>query len=188
MLNAGIPGDRDGFRRLYETHGAALYRLLYRLSRSAHDAEDLLQETLTTVWRKRDQFRGEGSLEGWLKRVAYRTYLNARPRLSRSRRLAVLEDAAPAPGAPPDAVVAESEARDDLAARLRRAVDQMPASRREAFLLFRYEGLSCAEVARVLGTTPKAVELRVAKATRALSERFADLRNGSGRAGKAVGS
>src|SRR5689334_13560010 len=85
MPPTGIPSDREGFRRLFDELKDPMYRFLYRLSRDAHDAEDLLQETFTTLWRKRDQFRGEGSLPGYVRQIGYRTFLNARTRLSRRR-------------------------------------------------------------------------------------------------------
>ena len=37
-----------------------------------HAAEDLVQETFVTVLRRLGTFRGEGSLAGWLYRIAYR--------------------------------------------------------------------------------------------------------------------
>ena len=55
------------------------------LTGNRHDAEDLLQDTFARLWRKRDQFRGDGSLEGYVRRISYRVFLNARSRLSRGR-------------------------------------------------------------------------------------------------------
>ncbi len=57
---------------LFETHRAAVHRFLTRLARNAHDADELLQETFVLVWRKRAQFRGDGSVGGYLRQIAYR--------------------------------------------------------------------------------------------------------------------
>lgn len=176
MVGKGISDDRDAFRRLFEAHREAVFRLLYRLAGDRHDAEDLLQETFARLWDRRGQFQGNGSLEGYLRRIAFRVYLNARPRLRRVR--------APLPLAaePADdrAGPAERASREDLQrfllAHVRRVVDELPDSWREPFLLFRYEGLKCREIADVLGLTPKAVELRVTRALQRVAARLEDLR------------
>lgn len=168
--------DREGFRRLFEAHRVAVHRMLARLCRDADRADDLLQETFATLWRKRDQFRGEGSLEGYVRRIAYRTFLNARPRLERARR----ETGLPVEPAAHDGDVGEVDGRLDRDAALgavRRAVDALPDAWREPFVLFRYEGLSCREVADVLDLTPKAVELRLRRALEAVAARVLPLKD-----------
>ena len=85
MEGRTIETSRIEFREAFESHRDAVYRLLVRLARNPHDAEDLLQETYLTFWRKRAQYRGDGSLAGYLKRIAYRTFLNARSRIAARR-------------------------------------------------------------------------------------------------------
>ncbi|MCC7137945.1 MAG: RNA polymerase sigma factor [Planctomycetes bacterium] len=162
--------DREGFRRLFEAHRTAVHRLLARLCRDADRAEDLLQETFATLWRKRDQFRGEGSLEGYVRRIAYRTFLNARTRIERARRETGLS-AEPTAREGDVGAVGDRVDRDATLAAVRRAVDALPDAWREPFVLFRYEGLSCRDVAEMLDLTPKAVELRLRRALEAVTAR-----------------
>jgi RNA polymerase sigma-70 factor (ECF subfamily) len=180
MTSPEIPGDRDGFRRVFEAHRDAVHRFLHRLAGNGDDAEDLLQETFTLLWRKRHQFRGEGSLEGYLRQIAYRSYLNARPRLQRGRAMQAIDAGAgsdvAASADAPDESAAQVETRRLLLSRVRRAVDALPDSWREPFVLFRYEGLTSGEVAQTMGLTTKAVEMRLAKATKDLAARLADLK------------
>jgi RNA polymerase sigma factor (sigma-70 family) len=180
MASPAIPDDRDGFRTLYEAHGDSMFRLLYRLTRNAHDAEDLVQETFTRLWRKRSQFRGEGSLEGYVRRVAYRTFLNARTRLARVRSTAPLVDGQAASRDASPLSAAEQADRRDLLDRVRRVVEGLPDSWREPFVLFRYGGLTCAQVAETMGISPKAVEIRVSRALRAVSKELGALRFSGG--------
>ena len=44
-------GDRDAFRRLYEEHRERIYRMAYRYTRSAEDAEDVMQETFIKAFK-----------------------------------------------------------------------------------------------------------------------------------------
>jgi RNA polymerase sigma factor (sigma-70 family) len=181
MPSPAIPDDRDGFRRLYEVHGEAVFRLLYRLTRNAHDAEDLVQDTFTRAWTKRRQFRGDGSVEGYLRKIAYRTYLNARIRLGRARSAASLFDAdLPHHDDNPSAMAERSLDRRHLLDRVRAAVDVLPASWREPFVLFRYEGLTCAEVGEMLGISTKAAEIRVARALHSIGASLDGLRHSYG--------
>jgi len=177
MVGNALSGDRDEFRRVFEAHGDSVFRYLYRLAGNRHDAEDLLQETFSRLWRKRDQFRGDGSLAGYVRRIAYRTFLNARTRLDRVRANQPIDHVEPEDGA---SGPADTACRDDLKAFLlaevRRAVDDLPESSREPFVLFRYEGLSLKEIAETMDITPKAVELRIARALKRVAECVRDLK------------
>ncbi len=185
MADRAFPGDgedpvdlRDAadFRRLFEEHRNTVFRFLYRLAGDRHDAEDLVQDTFVRLWRKRDQFRGDGSMEGYLRRIAYRTFLNARARLSRPR-VPNVEEHEPVDGNPdPSESASRSELKSFLLAHVRRAVDELPSSWREPFVLFRYEGLKLKEIAETLGITPKAAEIRVARALGRVATTLRELR------------
>jgi len=171
-------GERGEFHRLFDTHADGVFRYLYRLARNRHDAEDLLQETFVRLWRKRGQFRGDGCLAGYVHRVAYRTFLNARARLAK-RNGSLPIDRCPEP-ADGSRGPAERASRADfehfLLARVRDAVDELPDSLREPFVMFRYEGLPLKEIGAILGISTKATENRVARALRRVADRVADLK------------
>jgi RNA polymerase sigma-70 factor (ECF subfamily) len=176
MADGALPGDGDDFRQLFDEHRDTVFRFLYRLAGNRHDAEDLAQETFVRLWRKRDQFRGDGSVEGYLRRIAYRTFLNARARLSRPRGPHV-EEHEPVDSSPdPSESASRSELKSFLLAHVRRAVDGLPPSWREPFVLFRYEGLKLKQIADALGITPKAAEIRVARALERVAAELRDLR------------
>ena len=167
----------DSFDQLFHTHREAVFRFLWRLSRNAADAEDLLQETFLTAWRKRDQFDGRGSVSGWLRKTAFRTYLNEREKRERRRRL-VAESGPPdrgsssqvAPSADTD--VARADAQAFLKARVEEALAALPHNARESFVLFRYESMTCAEIGVLIGAPAKTVETRVRRATEQLARRL----------------
>lgn len=167
---------------MFEEHREPLYRFLYRLTRNACDAEDLLQETFLVVWQKREQFEGRGSLAGYLRRTAYRRFLNVRERDQRRAALAPTvvggEGAEAAPR--PDAENGEAERNEVvgfLVARVQEALEGLPAAAREAFVLFRYEGLTCAEIADAVDAPVKTIETRLARATHLLAQRLRPYRH-----------
>lgn len=162
-------GERE-FRALFEAERDRLLRFLCHLTGNVSDAEDLVQETFVAVWRKRDQFEGRGSAAGYLRRTAFHLFLNARQKQDRRDALAPRSHEEPA--CTPVTDLDEREAREALVARVRSAVDALPDGPREAFVLFRFEGHSCAEIAEITGAPRKTVESRLARAVQILSERL----------------
>lgn len=171
-------GDR-GFRETFHAHRDAVHAFLFRLTRHSADAEDLLQETFLAVWRSGGRFEGRGSALGYLRRTAFRLYLNER---EKRRRRAALDAAKAPPGAepqspPPDGEVARRDALAFLAARVEEALAALPDEPREAFVLFRFEGMTCAEIGEAMGVPAKTVETRVRRATGLLAERLRPYRD-----------
>jgi RNA polymerase sigma-70 factor (ECF subfamily) len=164
--------ERPEFRVLFEEQRDPLFRFLLRLTRNAADAEDLLQETFLTAWRKRALYDGRGSAEGFLRSTAYRLFLNQH---ELRRRRDALAPRAPDGGEPAHEPGREREREETLgflAQRVRAALEELPEPTRTAFVLFRYEGLSCAEVAEAQGAPLKTTETRIARATQLLAEKL----------------
>ncbi len=164
------------FREVFMAHREAVYRFAWRLTGRSHDAEDLTQETFVTFWRKRDQFRGEGSLAGYLRRIAWRTFLNSRARLSARHPPRPIEEA-PEPAAAEEAGAETRDAREYLRRRVMEALESLPDMVRETFLLFRFEGMKVAEVAEVTGAPVKTVESRLKRAHEVLAARLSRYRD-----------
>ena len=63
-------GDSEAFRALVERHGRAVYRLAYRMTGSAQDAEDVVQETFLKAYRQLTRFESRANFGTWLHRIA----------------------------------------------------------------------------------------------------------------------
>lgn len=172
--------ERAEFRILFDEQREPLFRFLLRLTRNPTDAEDLLQETFLTVWRKRELFEGRGSAAGFLRRTAYRLFLNQSELSARRTSLAPQAGELPRTDEEPqgESLAAErAETISFLVQRVRAALDELPEPTRTAFVLFRYAGLSCAEVAATQGAPQKTVETRIARATQLLAEKLRPYRH-----------
>ena len=123
--------------RLLDEHGSRILRLAYSYLHSMQDAEDVLQDTLIQYITARPVLESPEHEKAWLLRVAANLSKN-RIDYNRVRRTDELSETLAA------------EEREDLSF-VWEAVKQRPEAQRAAIHLFYHEGLSTAEIARVLG-------------------------------------
>jgi RNA polymerase sigma-70 factor (ECF subfamily) len=147
-------GDRAAFAAIVAALQAPGLRLADRTLNDRAAAEDVVQVALTRVWQLADQYQpGRGSVEGWFRRIVLNLCLDQRRRQRPQLPIETAHDlASDAPD--PLAAALASDARARLAA----AMAQLRPRQRAALALFHGDGLSMAEIAEVLETTPKAVE------------------------------
>ncbi len=69
--------NRDRFTGEAERFGRELLAHCYRMVGSAHDAEDLVQETYLRAWRSYSGFEGRASIRSWLCKIATNVCLTA---------------------------------------------------------------------------------------------------------------
>lgn len=62
-------GDRLAQQQFYEHFKGKMFGVCLRYANNRQDAEDVLQDGFIKVFRDLHQYRGEGSLEGWVRRV-----------------------------------------------------------------------------------------------------------------------
>ena len=73
LIEGCIRGDRKMQRELYERFAPKMYGVCLRYASNAEEAEDILQEGFIKVFRKITSYRGEGSFEGWIRRIFVNT-------------------------------------------------------------------------------------------------------------------
>jgi RNA polymerase sigma factor (sigma-70 family) len=88
------------WEQVVRDHSARVYRLAYRLSGNAQDAEDLTQETFVRVFRSLASY-APGTFEGWLHRITTNLFLDMVRRRQRIRFDALPEDTERLPGTAP---------------------------------------------------------------------------------------
>jgi RNA polymerase sigma factor (sigma-70 family) len=73
LIEGSIRGDRKMQQELYNRFASRMYGVCLRYATNAEEAEDILQEGFIKVFRKITSFRGEGSFEGWIRRIFVNT-------------------------------------------------------------------------------------------------------------------
>jgi RNA polymerase sigma-70 factor (ECF subfamily) len=146
-------------------HGDRVYRLAYRLTGNAHDAEDLTQETFIRVFRSLASYK-PGTFEGWLHRITTNLFLDMARRRSRVRMEGLPEDTDRIVGddPSPEQVYSDTHLDPDLQA----ALDELPPEFRAAVVLCDVEGLSYEEIGATLGVKLGTVRSRIHRGRQAL--------------------
>ena len=73
LIEGCIREDRKMQYELYERFSPKMYGVCLRYAANAEEAEDILQEGFIKVFKKISSFRGEGSFEGWIRRIFVNT-------------------------------------------------------------------------------------------------------------------
>lgn len=162
-------GDADAFERVYRAYVVALCRLADSYVRSRDAAEDIVQDLFTWLWANRHGFHPEHGLRAYLFGAVRNRALNAlRDEATASRVTLVQSSSATSVSAAADAELMAS----DLETAIQAAVEGMPPRCRQVFVLLRTQALTYAEVAIILGISPKTVEVHMSRALAILRARL----------------
>lgn len=158
-------GDEVALGALMERWERPVKSVIARLVLNASEAEELAQETFVRVWQQREKFRAGAEFRPWVFAIAVNLARN-RLRWWRRRPTVALDEWSETEGAGSGEKGEGAGALEaaERAAAVRDAIAALPVELREAIVLFEYEQLSQAEIAAVVGATPKAVETRIHRA------------------------
>lgn len=76
LVKQCLQGKHPAQKQLYEHYAPKMFGVCYRYAQSREEAEDFLQEAFITVFRKLQQWKGEGELGAWIRRIVVNTSLN----------------------------------------------------------------------------------------------------------------
>jgi RNA polymerase sigma-70 factor (ECF subfamily) len=157
-VGLALAGDRDGAAYLLEKYQMDVYNLSLRIVGNAADAEDVAQETLLAALQRLATYRRDEPFGPWVRAIARNRSIDLVRRRGR----------APAPE-PPSSQNVEQVALDRIeAARVREALDRLPARERALLVLRYWEDQPAEAIARSLGMTEGAVRVALLRARRAL--------------------
>ena len=174
-------GEEAAFGELYDELAPRLFRFALRWTGNRSAAEDAVQQTLLQIHCASHRFVRGGAVLPWAYAIARRLLIDLGRRGAREARLdddVSQEEAVATPSAD------EALHWKRVGAEARRELAVLPAAWREPFELVKFEGLSVAEAAEVLGITRGMVKIRTHRATAALRKAMARrLRSRAERAG-----
>jgi RNA polymerase sigma-70 factor, ECF subfamily len=169
LLRQVAAGDRTAFKELYLIYHRRLARFLMRMT-SRHDLiEEVINDTLWTVWLKAGDFRGDSLVSTWIVGITYRRALKALRRHATARPMLV-EDVAVAPD-----VQLEAENREWLGL----ALAELPLEQRMVMEFSYLMGHSCEEIAQIMQCPVNTVKTRMFHAREKLRRSLPRLAGGN---------
>jgi RNA polymerase sigma-70 factor (ECF subfamily) len=165
--------DQPGaFEELVERYQHRLVAVMMHLVGNAEEAEDLAQEVFLRVYRARKKYRPRSKFSTWLFTIANNLALNSIR--ARQRRPVVplrARESGPLGPRPQEQLVhdpgtgpMQKVQKEELAERIRAALDTLNERQRMAVVLNKFEDMNYAEIAEVMGLTTKAVKSLLSRA------------------------
>lgn len=170
LVKALQQGDAKAQRHLYDKYSARFLAVCVRYIGDSMEAEDVMIEGFMKIFERIGQYRGEGSFEGWMRRLI----TNEALMYLRSRRQIAVEL---------DAPEAQSAANLDWAdaalevEELMALIAQLPTGYRTVFNLYAIEGYTHAEIAEQLNITESTSKSQLHRARALLQEMLQNLEN-----------
>ena len=164
MIEGCRRGDAAARRELYERLGGLMYGVCCRYIRDRELARDLLHDGFITLYTKIGEFRGEGSFEGWCRRIFVNTalgHLRKNNPLNRPEEIGVN-----APLSDRQVSALERLSAQELFA----CIDDLPDGYRTILNLYAVEGYSHREVAEIMHISENTSRSQYSRARMKLQE------------------
>jgi RNA polymerase sigma-70 factor (ECF subfamily) len=184
LLARAAAGDASALGALMTQYSALVYRLAYGITRSAPDAEEVVQDVFLQIINKGAGFEGRAALGSWIYRITTNLSLNKRRGKRRELETSLdellptyLDDGHRAGdraflvadwSSTPERELLSGESRRLIEA----AIDRLPEHYRAVLVLRDVEGLANEEVAQIVGDNVAAVKTRLHRARMALREQL----------------
>lgn len=162
-------GDRRAQRELYEALSRKMMGVCLRYVNDRETARDLLQDGFIKVFTSIDSYSGNGSFEGWMRKI----FVNCA--LEYLRKSDVLREAADLDHSAELITPGSSAVSDMSAAELMKLIQELPAGFRTVFNLFAVEGYSHKEISDMLDITESTSRSQYTRAKQLLQHKINEL-------------
>jgi len=162
-------GDEKAFTEIYERYHSLLFIYAHKKLHNKQEAQDIIQEVLTTLWKKRFDFSLQISLTSYLFTSVRNKALDLfSHKKVEARYFASLQNFIEDSGIHTDFLIREN----DLKNLIEKEIDALPPRMREVFLLSRKNRLSHKEIAGIMDISEQTVSTQIKKALRILRVRL----------------
>ena len=153
LIQGCLKRDKSAQKHLYETYSSKMYGLCYRYIKDPMEAEDVLVTAFMKVFDKIDQFKSEGSFEGWIRKIVVNESLT---HLRRNRSMYLETELEQADREPDYDRLSDHLETEDLL----NIIQELPAGYRIVFNMYAIDGYSHKEIAEQLGISVSGMKSR----------------------------
>jgi RNA polymerase sigma factor (sigma-70 family) len=171
IIRGCIKDDALCQKSLFNRYAPTLLGICNRYARNKEDAEDILQDSFIKIFKKISQFKGEGSFEGWMRRVVVNTALKKYTVSRYTKEFSVEDVKEPKLLINIDVPAFNHLSEKDLLA----LVNNLPDGYRLIFNLYVIEGYQHDEIADMLGIQAGTSRSQLVKARQLLQKEIIHL-------------
>lgn len=170
LIAACRKGDSTAQRDIYDKYASLMFAVCRRYVEQLDAAEDILICGFTKAFQKIDQFKGEGSFEGWLRRIMVNESLS---HLRKTKSMYVEVEIEKAEREPDYGQLSSQLEVEDL----QKLIDQLPSGYRTVFNLYAIEGFSHKEISERLKISENTSKSQLSRARRHLQKLLIEAEN-----------
>lgn len=159
-------GDRKAQEQLYKQFASKMLGVCMRYATDRMEAEDMLQNGFIKVFQKLNDFRGDGSFEGWMRRIMVHCSIEYYRKHHKLLKVVDMEEERIEQSVNPSAV-ANLDAKDLMA-----LIQQLSPGYRMVFNLYAIEGYSHKEIGEMMGISEGASKSQLSRARAILKEQI----------------
>ena len=156
--------DAKAQGELYKRYDRILFAICLRYSPNYAEAEDNLQDSFLTIFKKIEQYNAKGSFEGWMKRIAVNTVLQ---KYRKQRSFEIVDE-----GQIQDEEDVEVETDEIPLDFLLKIVQELPDRYRLVFSMYVMDGYQHKEIAEMLGISDGTSKSNLARARMILQKKI----------------
>ncbi len=157
LIKGCLRRDGSAQKQLYETYSSKMYGLCYRYVKDPMEAEDILVISFMKVFDKIEQFKSEGSFEGWIRRIVINEALTC---LRRQRSMYLEAELESVDHDPNYKSLSDHLEAEDLM----HLINEMPTGYRIVFNMYAIDGYSHKEIAESLGISENTSKSQLSRA------------------------
>lgn len=164
-------GDAQAFKSLYQRYRTSLYNYLVRQCGNKTTADELFQDSWTSLIKARETYRESARFSTYLYRIAHNKLIDHYRRNSKVALDSYEEhNIEPTTHSPEDTVIAQQQHDKFI-----QILEQLPEAQREVFLLKEETGLNLEDIARITGSQLEAIKSRLRYAVKRLKTGMEEL-------------
>lgn len=171
LIESCIKGDRASQKALYDRLASRMFPLCMRYVGDRVLAEDVLQDGFVTLFTRLEDYKGDGSFEGWARRVFVTTALMS---LRKKDALKMSDELDTARGMKADTV---SQIQSIGYKEIMELVMSLPPGFRTVFNMYAIEGYSHKEIGEILGISETTSRTQLSRARALLQNRIKEREN-----------
>lgn len=171
LIESCIKGDRAAQKVIYDRLAPRMFPVCIRYVGDRELAQDILQDGFVTLFTRLDTYKGEGSFEGWARKIFVTTALME---LRRKDALKMSEDLETVRGMKTETT---TQLQNIGYKDLMKVITQLPTGFRTVFNMYAIEGYSHKEIGEILGISETTSRTQLSRARIWLQNKLKEIEN-----------